>query len=188
MESTMRNGSRLAFLLVTCLFALTACAQSEQAATKVQSAAQAQTTPSLSTSDATFINTVGSGGIAEVRFAQLAQTKASSPDVRQFASKMITDHSAANQQLASLAQSKQMTPPSSMDATHEQLYQQLRGMSGAAFDQAYMNSQVQDHTAVMDALETEIQNGSDADVRNFAEQVLPTIQQHLQMARMLAGQ
>jgi putative membrane protein len=123
-----------------------------------------------------------------VTFGQLAQTKASSDAVRQFASRMVADHGAANQQLTSLAQSKQMTAPSTMDATHEQLYQQLQGMTGMAFDQAYMNSQVQDHLTAVRIFQTEVNSGSDSDVRGFAQQTLPTLQQHLQMAQTLAGQ
>jgi putative membrane protein len=184
----MFRTPRLAFLILPCLFGLVACEETEHAATTVQSAAQAQSTATLSTSDATFINLAGQSGIAEVRFGQLAQTKASSDAVRQFAAKMVTDHTAANQQLVALAQAKEMTPPDSMDMTHEQLYKQLQGMSGPAFDQAYMKSQVQDHQDAVQTFENEVATGSDAEVRNFAQQTLPTLQQHLEMARGLAGQ
>jgi putative membrane protein len=188
MESNMFNTTRLAFLFVPCLLGLVACEATEHAATTVQSAAQAQTTATLSTTDATFINEAGSGGIAEVTFGQLAQTKADSDAVRQFAAKMVTDHTATNQKLLTLAESKEMTPPSSMDTTHDQLYKQLQGLSGPAFDHAYMSSQVQDHEAAVQAFQNEAANGSDADVRNLAQQTLPTLQQHLEMARSLAGQ
>ena len=183
----MSRHIALAAALLAAAFAA-GCQSSQKAATTVESAAQAQTTPSLSTTDATFINTVGGGGIAEVKFGQLAQSRATRGDIRQFAAQMVTDHSAANQELTTLAQGKKMTPPTDMDLTHRRLYDKLSAMTGTAFDQTYMESQVQDHTAVVAAFQNEISNGSDPDIKAFAQKHLPTIQHHLDMARTIAAQ
>jgi putative membrane protein len=179
---------RLAFITALLLAAigLAACQSSEKAATTVQSATQAQMTPSLSTTDANFINTVGAGGHAEVQFGQLAQTQATRTDVRVFAAQMVTDHTAAGNELAALAQQKQMTPPSDMDLNHKAAYDRLSKTFGSEFDRVYMQGQVEDHTAVVNAFQNEITNGSDADVKAFAQKYLPTIQHHLEMARQLA--
>jgi putative membrane protein len=176
-----------AALLLTAV-GMAACQSSEKAATKVQSAAQAQATPSLSTTDANFINTVGMGGHAEVQFGQLAQSKAIRTEVRAFAAQMVSDHTAAGNELATLAQSKQMTPPSEMDLNHKAKYDQLSKIVGTEFDRVYMEGQMQDHTAVVAAFQEEITNGTDADVKAFAQKYLPTVQHHLDMARQLAGQ
>jgi putative membrane protein len=167
---------------------LAACQSSEKAATTVQSATQAQMTPTLSTTDANFINTVGMGGIAEVKFGELAQTRATRTDVRAFGAQMVSDHSAANNELTTLAEQKQMTPPSDMDLTHKTKYDQLSNTAGSEFDRVYIQGQVEDHTAVVNAFQNEISNGSDADVKAFAEKYLPTIQHHLEMARILQAQ
>jgi putative membrane protein len=167
---------------------LAACQSSQKAATTVQSAAQAQTTPSLSTTDANFINTVGMGGHAEVKFGEVAQNRARRTDVRAFAAQMVSDHTAAGNELAALAQLKQMTPPDDMDLNHKAKYDQLSKTYGTEFDRVYMEGQVEDHTAVLAAFQNEITNGSDADVKAFAQKYLPTIQHHLDMARQLAGQ
>jgi putative membrane protein len=178
--------------LTAALFAATvglaACESSEKAATGVQSAAQAQMTPSLSTTDANFINTVGAGGHAEVQFGQLAQTQATRTNVRAFAAQMVSDHTAAGNELASLAQLKQMTPPADMDLNHKAKYDQLSKIAGGEFDRVYIQGQVEDHTAVVNAFQNEITNGTDSDVKAFAQKHLPTIQHHLEMARQLAAQ
>ena len=181
---------RLAFAAALLLSAagLAACQSSQKAATTVQSAAQAQTTPSLSTTDATFINTVGAGGIAEVKFGQVAQTQATRPNVRAFATQMVTDHTAAGNALSALAQQKQMTPPSDMDLNHKTKYDQLSNIAGTEFDRVYIQGQVEDHTAVVNAFQTEITSGTDADVKAFAQKYLPTVQHHLEMARVLQAQ
>jgi putative membrane protein len=177
---------RLSLIVGAILLALAGCQPIQQAATTAQSAVQAQTTPTLSTTDATFINTAGALGLAEVELGELARTKASSPDVRRFAAQMVTDHTPANQQLAALARSKQMTPPSSMDTAHQQVYQQLQNTRGRAFDTLYMDGQVQDHQQAAQLFQTEAQNGTDPEVRAFAQQNLPKMQQHLAMAQRLA--
>jgi putative membrane protein len=181
---------RLAFTAALLLSAvgIAACQSSEKAATTVQSAAQAQTTPSLSTTDATFINTVGAGGIAEVKFGERAQTQATRTNVRAFAAQMVTDHTTAGNDLSVLAQQKQMTPPSDMDLNHKTKYDQLSNISGSEFDRVYIQGQVDDHTAVVNAFQNEISSGTDADVKAFAQKYLPTIQHHLEMARVLQAQ
>jgi putative membrane protein len=173
-------------MLGAALVFLAGCQRAEQAATTVQSAAQAQTTPTLSTTDATFLNLAGTSGIEEVNFGQVAASKASSPAVRRFAQDMVTSHTKLNQQLVALAKAKQMTPPSSMDMQHDQMLSTLQGQRGSAFDRAYMTGQVNDHQMSIEAYQTEISNGTDPDVKSFAQQGLPILQQHLAMAQKLA--
>jgi putative membrane protein len=181
---------RLAFTaaLIAAAIGLAACESSEKAATGVQSAAQAQMTPTLSTTDANFINTVGAGGHAEVEFGQVAQSQATRSDVRAFAAQMVSDHTTAGNELATLAQNKQMTPPAEMDLNHKAKLDQLKNTYGSEFDRVYIQGQVEDHTAVVNAFQNEISNGSDADVKAFAQKHLPTIQHHLEMARQLQSQ
>ena len=181
---------RLAFTAALLLSAsgIAACQTSEKAATGVQSAAQAQMTPSLSTTDANFINTVGAGGHAEIAFGQVAQSQATRTDVRAFAAQMVSDHTTAGNELDTLAQNKKMTPPSDMDLVHKSKFNQLKNTYGSEFDRVYMQGQVEDHTAVVNAFQNEISNGSDADVKAFARKYLPIVQHHLDMARKIAAQ
>jgi putative membrane protein len=100
----------------------------------------------------------------------------------------VSDHTAAGDELAALARNKQMTPPSEMDLNHKAKRDQLDNTYGSEFDRVYIQGQVEDHTAVVNAFQNEISNGSDADVKAFAEKYLPTIQHHLEMARILQAQ
>ncbi len=177
----MTRSLHVALILGAALLSLAACQPAEQAGTTVPSAGQAQATPALSTADASFINTAGTLGLEAVRFAQLAATNATDP-VRRFATKMIADHTMVNQQLAALAQSEGMTPPSDMDARHETLYRQLQSLNGPAFDRAYTDGQMQDVTMVIEAFQTAADSGANPQMRSFAQRYLPMMQQHLQMA------
>jgi putative membrane protein len=180
-----QNARRLPLLAAVILLPLAGCATSEKAVTAVQSAVQAQTTPTLSTSDTTFLNTAGRAGAEEVMFGKLAQTKATTAADRRFAGTMVMQHTALNQQLVQLAQSKGITPPSDPDTAHQMAYDQLQKLHGRAFDKAYLDGQVQDHQAVVAAFQTEAQDGTDPDIKAFAAKNQQEMQQHLAMAQRL---
>ena len=184
----MSRSHALAAALLVAAFGAAACQSSEKAANTVQSAAQAQTTASLSTTDASFINAVGKGSIAEVELGRLAQSHATRADVRDFGAQMVSDHTTAGNELATLAQSKQMTPPADMDLDHKAAYDRLSATSGTEFDRSYMQDQLESHTAVVAAFQNEITNGSDADVKAFAQKYLPVVEHHLGMARQFSAQ
>ena len=58
---------------------------------------------------------------------------------------MVTDHSRAGDKLKGIAATKNLTLPGSMDAKDKALYDRLSGLSGEAFDKAYMQAMVKDH-------------------------------------------
>ena len=165
-------------ILGAALLALAACQTDQRAGTTEQAGAA----PAQSEANAVFFEAAGTLGLAEVRFAQLAEAKAANPAVRSFAAKMNTDQTMVNEQLAALAQSKGVAPPSNMDGAHEGAYQQLQSLSGPAFDRAYVAGQLQDTTMMIQAFRAEADSGKDPQVRSFAQQYLPMMQQRLQMA------
>lgn len=175
----MASMKILASVGCAALLGLAACESTDQASTAVKSAVQAQTTPTLSTADATFINTAAQAGLEEVKFGQLATTKTHNKRVRAFAEQMVSDHTQANQKLMAIAQAKGITPTSTMDTMHDQLYSQLQGEHGRSFNRDYLAAQLKDHQTVVQMFQDEAQNGTDPDVKNFAAQTLPILQHHL---------
>jgi len=101
---------------------------------------------------------------------------------------MVKDHSAANEKLESLASSKHIPLPKTLDVSHEATKTKLEGMSGANFDKSYVESQLKAHEKTVNLLEKEISSGQDADAKAFAQSVLPTIKEHLQAVRTLASE
>jgi putative membrane protein len=95
--------------------------------------------------DKTFLKHAAEGGYAEVQLGQLAAQKATNPDVKAFAQKMVDDHSALNEKMMPFAQQVGVTPPTAMDKKDQALYNQLKGLSGDAFDKAYVKAMVTDH-------------------------------------------
>ncbi len=149
--------------------------------------AAAPPVPQLAAVDQTFINAVAASDAAEIQSSQLAATKARAARVKQYAAKMVTDHTAADQQLMTIAQSKSFTPDATPPQMVTDMMTKLNADRPVAFDRDYLRGQVAAHQATVKAFQDEIANGQDADVKQFATSMLPTMQQHLTMARRLAG-
>jgi putative membrane protein len=140
----------------------------------------------LSSADKSFATEAAKGGLAEVELGQLALQKATSPQVKQFAQRMVTDHTQANQELMQLARSQNLDLPAQLDAKHKSDIDRLRGLSGSAFDTAYMQHMLQDHNKDVADFQKQAQSGSDPALKSFAQKYLPTLQQHLQLAQSTA--
>ena len=96
---------------------------------------------------------------------------------------MITDHTANNKQLADLATQKGLTVPTAPDAKDQKQLDKLQSLEGKKFDRVYLKTQVHDHEKVLKLLQTEASDGADPDIKAFAQQTIPTVQKHLDMAK-----
>jgi putative membrane protein len=143
---------------------------------------------SLSPADKRFVDKAAEGGMAEVELGQLATQKAASEDVKKFGQRMVDDHSKANDQLKELASSKGVNLPSGLDAKDQATKERLSKLSGEQFDHAYMQDMVKDHTKDVAEFRHESTMAKDPDVKNFASQTLPTLQEHLSLAKSIAPQ
>jgi putative membrane protein len=133
-------------------------------------------------SDATFAREAAEGGIAEVKFGQLAEDKASSQEVKDFGKRMVTDHTKANDQLKADAAKEKFTLPTDMSKRDQMAYDRLSKLSGAAFDRAYARDMVRDHRADVAAFLNESKDGKQEWTKGFASQTLPTLREHLKQA------
>jgi putative membrane protein len=124
--------------------------------------------------------------MAEVERAKVAQSKASSPQVKDFASHMVSDHQKANDELTRIANSKGVAPSTSLSSKDQRELSKLQSRSGADFDREYVKSQVSAHKDAVSLFDSESRRGTDADLKQFAESTLPTIKSHLDMVDKLA--
>jgi putative membrane protein len=129
-----------------------------------------------------FVREAAIGGMAEVELGQLASGKASSPDVKRFAERMVADHGKANTELKSLAEKKGLSVPTQIDAKHKQTTDKLSKLSGPAFDRAYMDEMRKDHKKDVNEFKQQSMKGSDPEIKAWAATTLPTLQEHMQMA------
>ena len=137
--------------------------------------------------DRAFMIKAAQGGIAEVELSQLAVRRAASNEVKQYARQMIQDHGRTNNRLSQLAQQKGVTLPTEMDAQHQALREQLEKMSGRSFDRAYMRAMEADHEQMVALFQNQATQGRDPELKAFAADTLPKLQQHWTMARSMTG-
>lgn len=133
--------------------------------------------------DADFAVTAAEGGLMEVQLGQLAQSNASSPQVKEFAQRMVEDHGKANDELRALAQQKNITLPTSLSEKHQKKFNELNDKKAEDFDKAYIDFMVDDHQEDIDAFQKEADKGTDADLKSWAAAKVPTLQHHLDMAK-----
>jgi putative membrane protein len=157
------------------------------ASTTTESSAMAQTPGgtgggAISATDRTFVTKAAQGGLAEVQMAQLAQQKTQDPTIKQFAQTMIDDHTPANEKLAQLAASDGLTAPTEPSATQMKMMSHLQGLDGSKFDHSYITGQLKAHKMMLKLVQNEATNGSNPQLKAFAEQLVPVIQKHISLA------
>ena len=142
----------------------------------------------LTPADRAFVAKAAQGGLMEVAAGKLAAQRGLDPAVKEFGQKMVTDHTAANDQLKSLADSKQLLLPDAPSADENAALGKLEGLNGTDFDKTYSQMMVKDHVEDISEFEKEVKKGQDADIKSFAEKTLPTLRHHLMLANRLGSQ
>ena len=139
-------------------------------------------------SDTDFVKQAAVGGNAEVKMGQLASQRAQHAQVKQFAERMVRDHTQANDELAQAAQKSGIQVPGDVDEKHQQELDKLSKLSGAEFDKAYMEAQVKGHHETVSLLQEYAKNGKDADVKAWAQKTLTVVQDHTKQAEQVGSQ
>ena len=155
-----------------------------QGASPTGPGATGATTPKMGATTGTM--SAGSTGSASAKLAGADKTfveKAANDQVKQFAARMVTDHTKANDELKQIASTKGVQLPSALDKKHQSDMDRLQKMSGADFDKAYMSHMVDDHKQDVAEFKKEANGGKDGDVKGFAAKTLPTLEEHLKLAQ-----
>jgi len=142
---------------------------------------QARAADSVCSGDKIFVMKAAQGGMTEVNLGQLAADKGTSHTVKDFGEEMVTDHGNANTQLNSIAISKGITLPSKLDSKHQEMVDNLEGLSGADFDKAYVEAMIVAHTKDNSLFSKEATFGKDADIKSFAAKTDEMVKMHLSM-------
>jgi len=135
-----------------------------------------------------FLKQAAEGNLAEVELAEVAQERAARPEVKEYAQNLEREHEKTNEKLKSIAEQKDVELPDEPGQTHEQLKEQLSDLQGQAFDQAYLKTMVQEHQKTIQSFEQQAKTAQDPEIKQFAEQTLPTLRAHLKQAEQLQKQ
>ena len=181
--STPSTGSSTGATANTSRSSATGTTSSARSSGTGASSSSSSSSDKLARADRKFVEDAAEGGMAEVQLGQLAAQKGESDQVKQFGQKMVDDHTKANDQLKQVASSTGITLPTELKSADKREMDRLSKLSGANFDREYMKHMVSDHKKDVKEFQKEAKSGKDADVKGFASQTVPTLEQHLQLAQ-----
>jgi putative membrane protein len=127
----------------------------------------------------------------DIDAGKLAASKGTSPEVKKFGRQMVTDHTGVNKQATALVTRLKVAPEDnatsqSLKSGGDKNLAALEGLSGAAFDKAYIDHEVTYHQAVIDAIDkTLIPNAQNADLKALLVRVRPAFVAHMEHAKMI---
>ncbi len=123
-----------------------------------------------------------------------ALKRSKNAEVKQFAEQMVNDHTAGKNEALALASKLGVKPEASavtksLEAGAKKSMAQLKKEKGAAFDKDYIDTEVAYHQAVIDAVKNTLVPGAKNDqLKTLLRQAIPTLEGHLQHARMVQSQ
>lgn len=185
---------KLPALLLTTAFALAACQNKNAAENNMTTADELNTVDTnmaatgtntvAATIDSAFLTEAMKGDNSEVALGQLAASKGSSKGVKDLGTMLATDHGAHKKEVAALAQQAGIPVTDDLKDEAKTLMTKLQGLSGDAFDKAFIDATIEDHKKDIAAYEKESEaNGQTA---ALALDTLPTLKKHLETAQSLA--
>jgi len=151
-----------------------------------QTAATRAPSASLGPSDAYFVSQTSLGTPFQVDSGRIAEAKGTTPDIRSYANLMVSSHITVNNALLGILKNKSPAPPPTLlKAAYTTMVSTLQHESGQTLDADYVRGQVNYQNANAALYQYEISNGTDPDLKAFAQETLPKIQDHLARALKL---
>ena len=144
-------------------------------------------------SDSDIMTMITHSNDAEVASSRLAQTKATNAQVKAFARQMVTEHTAMQKEGQQIGKALAMEGTGTQ-ASHDKMEMKqdnlsdLEGKSGADFDRAYMDMQVQAHERTLTELQQYQNMAQHAQLKQMITKAIPAVQGHLQKAQQLRQQ
>jgi putative membrane protein len=160
-----------------------ASSRSSDAMSSNSSSGSTSSSDKLSWSDRRFVTKAADDGQAEVQVAQLASQRATNPDVKNFAQKLVDDHTAVNSELMGIASSKNVKVDN--DDNKDRTYKRLSNKSGNDFDREFIAHMVDEHEKDIKLFEKAANDAKDPEVRSFASKHVGHLREHLAQAQSL---
>lgn len=135
-----------------------------------------------------FVNEAASSSMLEVELGQLAQEKAQSQEVKDFAQMMVNDHRQVNENLQAVAQGKNVEIPQILKEDHQDKMENLREKSGQEFDKEYMSIIVDMHEKDIDKFESMRDEVQDPELQSWIDNTLASMRQHREEAERIKEQ
>jgi putative membrane protein len=138
--------------------------------------------------DSDYLIAAAETDMMEIELGKLALKKTTNARVKELANMMIDQHTKASATLKSLATAKQVAIPAALTDKGKEAYDDLDKKTGRDFDDAYADKMVDGHEDAISKIKDASQNAKDAEIRQWAADMLPTLNTHLEHSKMLQDQ
>jgi putative membrane protein len=140
----------------------------------------------LARPDQQFVTMVAKSDMTEAHKGQLAQDQGTRSDIKEFAKTIVKDHTESYQQLTGLAAKVSVSIPKGINAAKEPTIVHLVHMKGANFDRQFVQDEIVSNRRMIAAFRREVAHGTDADVKSYADKMIPILEKQLRVAEDLA--
>jgi putative membrane protein len=140
----------------------------------------------VNTSDIQFVMKASMANFTEITLGQVAADSAEDASIAQYGALMVSEHTAAQQRLQTVATSLGINLNATMDQQHQLLLDSLLTLKGSSFDSVYIHSQVRDHESAIDFFKQQSAHGLQRDIKSYVWEVLPQVVMHFQSATTLS--
>ena len=131
-----------------------------------------------------FVTEAAISDMFEIQSSKLAEARSTGP-TKAFAEKMIQDHTKTTSELKPLAMKAHVEPPTALDDSHKAMLDKLEGLKGEDFAKQYHEDQDKGHKEAVSLFERYAKGGENADLKAWANETLPHLQEHLKLAENL---
>jgi len=151
--------------------------------TGASSTTASRSSDKLSWGDRRFVSKAAEEGHTEKQIAELAAQRATNPEVKSYAQKLVQDHSKVNSELKSIASQKNVDLD--IDDDKDRAYKRLNKQSGSEFDQEFVEHMIDAHEKDIKMYEKAASDAKDSEIRSFASKHVASLREHLQQAQSL---
>lgn len=180
----MRNrfhGLIFGLLTTVATFGLAGCQQGND---NVQAAREPSSTANTITgSDRNFVMQSVKDNIQERALGRMAEERSQNADVKDYGKMLVKDHNNALEKLVEVMNKNGMPQPRGLPEVKSEAMNKVESLSGPSFDKEFMSMMVEDHQKAVDTFRREQNSAQNPDVRDYAKNVLPTLETHLKDAQ-----
>jgi len=142
-------------------------------------------TGKMSAADRNFMKTAAESNMKEAHLGKMAQEQASDEGVKSFGQTLVQDHTEAYEELTAVASKTGESIPKGIDIRRDPAIEGLAREKRAGFDRSFVRHEVQHHQRTIAEFKREAEKGQNAEVKAYAQKMIPTLEEHLHKAESL---